>query len=106
LNQKAPSGRKRLLDDLNETGSPFVTSQTPQQREPAANTGVHKGKGLSRIVSVDGTDLFGMFPLKMETDPEANIEIIDLDPTNPEPEGQSEIQIAGSHSRTRTPMVQ
>jgi hypothetical protein len=79
LNQRPPSGRKRLLDDLNESGFPFLTSQIPHHPEPVANTSAQRNKRLSRVVSVEGTDMFGMSALK-KTSPqrEGNAEIIDL----------------------------
>ena len=67
LKQKAPSGRKRLLDDLNESGSPFVTSQELQPLRPIANTSAQRGLVSSRVISVDGSDIFGMSPQKDAT---------------------------------------
>ena len=89
LNRKAPSGRKRLLDDLNESGSPFVTTSATQQRKPVVNIVAQRGKGLSRVVSMDGADLFGMSPLKMKVEsqePKADIRIVDLRPATPDSE--------------------
>lgn len=109
LNQKAPSGRKRLLDDLNESGSPFVTAPALQHIEPAANTGAQMGKGLNRIASVDGMDLFGMSPLKIRAescDSRGDIEIIDLEPTTSGPEREVVTEMADLRLKTRTSRVE
>ena len=80
LNQKAPSGRKRLLDDLNESGSPFLTSHATQ-RKSVTNLGAQRVKGMNRVVSVDGTDLFGMSPQKKDISQSGGdfgIDVVDL----------------------------
>ena len=83
LNQKAPSGRKRLLEDLNESGSPFLTFQEPQQPKSVADVGAQRISGFSRVVSVEGTDLFGMSPLKDEPQSggDFDVNVIDLTST-------------------------
>ena len=83
LNQKAPSGRKRLLKDLNESGSPFLTFQEPQKSKSVANIGAQRIRGFSRVVSVEGTDLFGMSPQKDEPQSggDFDVNIIDLTST-------------------------
>lgn len=58
---------------------------------------------------MDGTDLFGMSPLKMKMEsqePGADIEIIDLKPASPDPERRAVIELADLHSTTRTPSVE
>ena len=105
LNQKAPSGRKRLLDDLNESGSPFVTSTALQQRKLEVSIGAHRGGSLSRVVSMDGTDLFGMslVKTKMATEElEAEIEIIDLDHATPDPGRRTALEMADLRLTTGT----
>lgn len=66
LTQKTPSGRKRLLDEINDSGSPFITSQETQQRKLVANTSAHRVRGMNKVMSVDGSDLFGMSAEKQD----------------------------------------
>lgn len=75
---KYVSGRKRLLDDLNDSGSPFVTTPEEQPRNPVANFKALRNKGSSRLTSVEGRDIFGMSPLKKNVrGGSGDIEIID-----------------------------
>lgn len=82
LNQKFVSGRKRLLDDLNESGSPFVTSPGAQSRKPVAKYKTPRNRGLSRVTSVEGRDMFGRSPLRKDArGRRGDVEIIDLTST-------------------------
>lgn len=100
LNQKTTSSRKRLLDDLNESGSPFVTAQVSQQQKPIANIGAQRNKGLGRVMSVEGTDLFGTSPLKMNAhDRGGDVEIIDLTNHIPQLRADGDDFIPISHKR-------
>lgn len=82
LNQKMPSTKKRLLADLNESGTQFVTFQSPSKQIATANPGAQRDKGSSRVISVEGRDLFGM---SAETKPAFSDfeELVDLIPTTP-----------------------
>ena len=78
LTQKGPSGRKRLLKDLNESGSPFVQFQMPQPPKPAANIRAQRIYDFSEEATVEGTDLFGMSPLKKNMSQSGGGEYIDI----------------------------
>ena len=99
LNQKMPSTKKRLLADLNESGTQFVTFQSPSKQIATANTGVQKDKGSSRVISVEGRDLFGM---SAETKPDlSDIEELDLIPTTPR--SRMEDQVRFNHGKSSRP---
>jgi serine/threonine protein kinase len=59
LFQRTQSTRKRILDDLNESGTRFVTFKEPEMDPTTAEARKWRSQPASRIISVEGTDLFG-----------------------------------------------
>lgn len=57
LQQRVPSTRKRLLEDLSQSGSQFVSSKEPRIQHASVNTSVRRSK-LHNIISVEGSDMF------------------------------------------------
>jgi serine/threonine protein kinase len=60
LQPRLPSTRKRILDDLSESGSQFVTSKEPTEKRTENCVGAWRIRGASSIRSVEGRDLFEM----------------------------------------------
>jgi len=82
LQQKGISTRKRLLDDLSQSGSRFLTTKEPRKKKPFTN-GSRTARDGS-IVSVDGTDIFAM-ALNPKRELEPIMEEVSLVPTTPIP---------------------
>ena len=57
LQQREPSTRKKLLDDLSQSGSQFVVSQEPWVSSHSVNISIRRSK-LHDIISVEGSDMF------------------------------------------------
>lgn len=57
LQQREPSTRKRLLEDLSQSGSQFVTFKEPRTTNSSVNTSFRRGQ-LPKIIPVEGGDIF------------------------------------------------
>lgn len=56
-------------------------SQAPQQRKSIAKIGAQRVTGMNRVVSMEGTDLFGMSPLEKDTPQSGgdfDVDVVDL----------------------------
>ncbi|KAG0648580.1 Serine threonine-kinase Chk2 [Hyphodiscus hymeniophilus] len=74
LTQKVPSSRNRLLEDLNESGSQFLTF--PEARPPKVVANISAQiRGTVRVVSAEGTDLFRMSPREVVSGPGGGIDV-------------------------------
>jgi serine/threonine protein kinase len=76
LRPTMPSTRKRILEDLNESGAQFITVKDPVTT--GRNIATLKGRGASNIKVVEGKDLFGM-SIETRTTPQSapDLEAVD-----------------------------
>jgi len=88
LKQKEVPERKRILADLNNRGSHFVTNSA-EPTSSTINISVPRSQGSSRVQSVDGNDLFkkstqtSKFPKDIVLENDPDLDEVSLVPTEP-----------------------
>jgi serine/threonine protein kinase len=86
LVQRTQSTRKRILEDLTESGSQFIAAQVPEMKLSRTDAGNFKDRGASEVILVGGEDLFGTsFGTWSTTQVEPCLAEVDHIPTTPTP---------------------
>jgi hypothetical protein len=74
------SGRKRILEDLHELGSQFITLSPHQAKAIAIESDTQPISGVARAMSVDGRDIFAVSNTSSTEDPTDEIALVSTDP--------------------------